>query len=271
VQHIDGEPGIGERRKAAMDLGIQGRTALVCASSRGLGKACAMALAGEGVNVTINGLDEARLASTGDEIRDRTGVEVTPVAADLNTENGRSALLAVCPAPDILVNNNSGPPPGNFEDWSHDDWLAGVEANMLAPVMMIKGVIGGMQERRFGRIVNITSAMVKAPFTVMGMSAGARAGLTAFSKSLSRRVAQDNVTINNLLPERIDTDRQVFAKAQGITYEEAREKIVQGLAAKRMGRPEEFGAACAFLCGDLAGYISGQNLQLDGGTYPGVF
>lgn len=259
-----------------MDLGIQGRKALVCASSRGLGKACALALASEGVNVTINGLDASHLDVAAKEIRDKTGVDVVTVQADLNTEDGRERLLAACPDADILVNNNAGPPPGNFEDWTHDDWLVGIESNMLAPVMMIKGVIGGMQERRFGRIINITSAMVKAPFTVMGMSAGARAGLTAFSKSLSRRVARDNVTINNLLPERIDTDRQVYmaksqAKAQGISYEEAREKIIQSLATKRMGRTEEFGAACAFLCSDLSGYISGQNLQLDGGTYPGVF
>lgn len=258
-----------------MDLGIAGRTALVCASSQGLGKACALALAQEGVNVVINGRDVAKLEATAEEIRQATGVVVTAVAADLNTEEGRAKLLAACPNPDILVTNNAGPKPKYLEDASHDDWLEVLEANMLAPVLMIKGVIPGMQERQWGRIVNITSAMVKAPFTVMGMSAGARSGLTAFCKSLSRRVARDNVTINNLLPERIDTPRQVFmaqsqAEATGTTYEEARQEIIDSLATKRMGRPEEFGAACAFLCSDLAGYISGQNLQLDGGTYPGV-
>ncbi len=259
-----------------MDLAIAGRQALVCASSGGLGKACAMALAQEGVDVTINGRNEEKLNATAEEIRSGTGVEIVAVLADLNTESGREKLLAACSAADILVNNNGGPTPGHIETWTRDDWLEGIEMNMIAPIMMIKGVIAGMRERRFGRIVNITSAMVKAPFKVMGMSAGARAGLTAFCKSLSRDVAADNVTINNLLPERIDTDRQVFmarsrAESAGMTYEAAREEIIQSLAAKRMGRPEEFGAACAFLCSDLAGYISGQNLQLDGGTYPAVF
>ena len=258
-----------------MDLGIAGKSALICASSRGLGKACALSLAREGVDVTINGLNEDRLATAAEEIRTATGVQVTAVAADINTEPGRRTLLDACAAPDILVNNNAGPPPGQFEDWTLDDWQAGLDANMLAPVMMIRGVIEGMEERRFGRIVNITSAMVKAPFTHMGLSTAARSGLTAFCKALSRRVAVNNVTINNLLPERIDTDRQVFmanrrAEASGITYEEAREEIVQTIAAKRMGRPEEFGDACAYLCSVQASYISGQNLQLDGGTYPGV-
>ena len=259
-----------------MDLGISEKTALVCASSQGLGRACATALAAEGVTVTINGRDQAKLKTAAAEIQAQTGSKVTAVAADLNTEDGRAALLSACPSPDILVTNNSGPPPGKFEDWDHEDWLEGVEANMLAPILMIKGVIIGMEERKWGRIVNITSAMVKAPFTFMGMSAGARAGLTAFSKSLARRVAKNNVTINNLLPERIDSPRQVYmaekqAEAQGISYEEARQKIVDGLATRRMGTMEEFGAACAFLCSDKSGYISGQNLQLDGGTYPGVF
>lgn len=258
-----------------MDLGISGKNALICASSRGLGKACALALAHEGVNVTINGLDSDRLEQTAQEIRDATGVAVEAIVADINSEAGRTALIRTCSDPDILVTNNAGPPPGKFEDWDHDDWLAGIESNMLAPIMMIRGVVEGMEQRQFGRIVNITSAMVKAPFTVMGLSTAARSGLTALSKSLSRRVAKNNVTINNLLPERIDTDRQVFmaqsqAKAQGISYEQAREKIADSIAAKRFGRPEEFGAACAFLCSVQASYISGQNLQLDGGTYPGV-
>lgn len=259
-----------------MDLGIEGRRALVTASSRGLGKACALALAGEGVEVTINGRDEAVLEDAAAEIRRETGVRVTAVAADINTQEGREALLAACPDPDILVNNNWGPPPGRWEDFEYEDWLRAVEANMLAPIMMIKGVVGGMRERRFGRIVNITSQMVKSPFTVMALSAAARTGLTAACKALSREVAADNVTINNLLPERIDTDRQVYmarqrAASAGITYEEARAEMVESIAAGRMGRPEEFGAACAYLCSDQSGYISGQNVQLDGGSYRGTF
>jgi 3-oxoacyl-[acyl-carrier protein] reductase len=259
-----------------VDLGIAGRTALLTASSRGLGRACAVALAAEGVDVTINGRTPETLEATATEIRDATGVAVTAVVADINTPAGREALLAACPDPDILVNNNWGPPPGDWESFEYEDWLMAVEANMLAPIMMIRGVVGGMRSRKFGRIVNITSQMVKSPFSVMALSAGARTGLTAASKALSREVARDNVTINNLLPERIDTERQVYmaeqrAASAGITYEEARAEIVASIAANRMGRPEEFGAACAFLCSDQAGYISGQNLQLDGGSYRGTF
>lgn len=258
-----------------MDFGIAGRTALVTASSRGLGRACAMALAREGVSVTINGLSADNLEAAAADIR-ALGVEVTPVAADINTHEGRTALLAACPDPDILVNNNWGPPPGDWESFEYADWLRAVESNMLAPIMMIRGVVGGMRARKFGRIVNITSQMVKSPFSVMGLSAGARAGLTAACKALSREVAKDNVTINNLLPERIDTERQVYmarqrAEAAGITYEEARREIVESIAANRMGTPEEFGAACAYLCSAHAGYVSGQNLQLDGGSYRGVY
>lgn len=257
-----------------MDLGIEGKRALLTASSRGLGKACALALANEGVHVTINGLSEEHLASAAAEIR-ATGVNVAAVAADINTTEGRAAVLETCPDPDILVNNNWGPPPGDWASFEYEDWLQAVEANMLAPIMMIKGVIGGMRERRFGRIVNITSQMVKSPFPFMGLSAGARAGLTAACKALSRQVAADNVTINNLLPERVDTERQVFmaqqrAAAGGLTYEEARAEMVASIAAGRMGTPEEFGAACAYLCSVHAGYVSGQNLQLDGGSYRGT-
>jgi 3-oxoacyl-[acyl-carrier protein] reductase len=259
-----------------MDLGISGKTALLTASSRGLGKACALALAGEGVNVFINGLSEDNLARAADEIRAQHGVQVVAVVADINTAEGRDLLLATCPDPDILVNNNWGPPPGKWEDFEYDDWLQAVESNMLAPLMMIRGVVGGMKERRFGRIVNITSQMVKSPFAVMGLSAGARTGLTAAAKALSREVAEFNVTINNLLPERIDTERQVYmatqrAESAGITYDQARQEMVESIAARRMGRPEEFGAACAFLCSTQASYISGQNLQLDGGSYRGTF
>ena len=241
-----------------------------------MGKACALALAGEGVNVVINGLDEGNLAIAAAEIRTHSEADVVTVAADINTPEGRELLLDACPDPDILVNNNWGPPPGNWVDFEYEDWLRAVESNMLAPIMMIKAVVGGMKQRRFGRIVNITSQMVKSPFAVMGLSAGARTGLTAAAKALSREVAEFNVTINNLLPERIDTERQVYmaeqrAASAGISYEAAREEIVDSIAAKRMGRPEEFGAACAFLCSAQAGYISGQNLQLDGGSYRGTF
>jgi len=257
-----------------MDLGISGRKALLSASSRGLGKACAVALAGEGVDVTINGLDQGHLDATAAEIAG-LGVDVRTVAADINTHEGRAALLEACPDPDILVNNNWGPPPGAWESFEYEDWLRAVESNMLAPIMMIKGVVGGMRERKFGRIINITSQMVKSPFAVMGLSAGARAGLTAACKALSRDVAKDNGTINNLLPERIDTERQVFmarsrAEAAGVTYEEARAEMVSSIAAGRLGRPEEFGAMCAYLCSAHTGYVSGQNIQLDGGSYRGT-
>jgi 3-oxoacyl-[acyl-carrier protein] reductase len=259
-----------------MELGIAGRRALVCASSRGLGRACARALAAEGVEIVVNGRDAARLEATAAEIRNESGVPVTAVVADLCTEEGRAALLAACPDPDILVNNNGGPPPGRFEDWDHARWQAALEANLLAPVLMIRGVIGGMRARRFGRIVNVTSAMVKAPHAAMGLSTAARSALTAVCKGLSREVARDNVTINNLLPERIDTDRQRFmaelrAKTGGVTLEQAYAEMATSIAAGRLGTPEEFGAACAFLCSAHASYVSGQNLQIDGGSYPGVF
>ena len=258
-----------------MDLGLKGRRAIVCASSRGLGRACARALAREGVSVVINGRDAESLEKTAAELRDETGAQVTPVVADLNVQEDRDRLAAACPDADILVNNNAGPPPGRFQDWDHAAWLVALEANLLAPVMMIRALLPGMRERRFGRIVNITSAMVKAPVSPMGLSTTARSGLTSLCKALSREVASDNVTLNNLLPERIDTDRQVqmaniASKLGGISYEEARAQQRQSIAAGRLGTPEEFGDACAFLCSEQAGYISGQNLQLDGGSYPGV-
>jgi 3-oxoacyl-[acyl-carrier protein] reductase len=259
-----------------MDLGIAGRRALVCASSRGLGRACARALAAEGVEIVLNGRDAARLAATAEEIRRESGVSVTAVVADLCTDEGRAELLAACPDPDILVNNNGGPPPGRFEDWDHARWLAALEANLLAPALLIRAVIGGMRARRFGRIVNVTSAMVKAPHAAMGLSTAARSALTAVCKGLSREVARDNVTINNLLPERIDTDRQRFmaelrARSGGVTLEQAYAEMAASIAAGRLGTPEEFGAACAFLCSAQTSFVSGQNLQIDGGSYPGVF
>jgi 3-oxoacyl-[acyl-carrier protein] reductase len=259
-----------------MDLGIAGRRALVCASSAGLGRACARALASEGVLVTINGRDAARLEATAAELRRETGGVVHAAAADLDTEAGRAALLTACPEPDILVNNNAGPAPGRFEDWDHARWLAALEANLLAPVLMIRGVIAGMRARRFGRIVNITSAMVKAPHPALGLSTAARSALTAVCKGLSKEVARDNVTINNLLPERIDTARQRFmaelrAKSGGVTIEQAYAEMAASIAAGRLGTADELGAACAWLCSAHAGYVSGQNLSLDGGSYAGVF
>lgn len=204
-----------------------------------------------------------------------TGASVTPVQANINTEEGRAKFVAACPEPDILVNNNAGPKPGRLEDWTRADWDYAIEANMLAPIFMIKAVLPGMRARKFGRIVNITSAMVKSPSPTQGLSTACRTALTALSKSTSREAAADNVTINNLLPERIDTDRQKFMaermmKAENITREQARAKIADTIAAKRFGRPEEFGDACAYLCSAQAGFISGQNLQLDGGSYRGL-
>lgn len=259
-----------------MDLGIAGRRAVVCASSRGLGLACAEALAREGVHVTINGRDGAVLDGVAEDLAARHGVDVQAVAGDITLASTREALLAACPEPDILVNNNGGPTPGRFADWDRDAWIAALDANMLAPLEMIRLVLDGMVERRFGRIVNITSAMVKSPVSPMGLSTGARTGLTSVAKALSRDVAHANVTINNLLPERIDTERQrqmaeLHASLASITVEEAYAHMASSIAAARLGRPEELGDACAFLCSARAGYISGQNLQLDGGSYDGVF
>ncbi len=258
-----------------MDLGIAGRHAIVCASSRGLGFACADSLAREGVHVTINGRDADSLATAAEHLTSRHGVAVQSVAGDISDPTTREALMAACPAPDILVNNNGGPPPGRFADWDRDAWIAALDANMLAPLAMIRAVLDGMVTRRFGRIVNITSAMVKTPMSPMGLSTGARTGLTSVSKALSKDVAKANVTINNLLPERIDTARQrqmaeLHASLAGITVEEAYAHMATTIAAGRLGRPEELGDACAYLCSAQAGFISGQNLQLDGGSYGGL-
>lgn len=258
-----------------MDLGIRGRKALVCASSQGLGLACALALAREGCAVWINGRDAAKLDAAARQVHEAGAAAVNAVAADLNTDAGRDVLLAACPAPDILVNNNAGPPPGRLEDWDHAAWLGALEANLIAGVLLIRAVLPGMRSRRFGRIVNITSAMVKTPHAAMGLSTAARAGLTAVSKALAREAVVDNVTINQLLPERFDTPRQEFMARRlmaehGITRDEARQRIADTLPARRFGRPEEFGSACAFLCGADAGFMTGQNLQLDGGAYAGL-
>jgi 3-oxoacyl-[acyl-carrier protein] reductase len=258
-----------------MELGIAGRTAIVCASRGGLGKACAEALAAEGVHVIVNGRDQGRLAQAAAEIRKVAKGEVREVVGDVTTDAGRTALLQACPNPDILVNNNAGPSPKPFLEIGKEDWLQAIEGNMVAALMLIHAVLPGMRQRRFGRIINITSAMVTTPRPHMGLSSGARAGLTAVLKGLSLDVARDNVTINNLLPERFDTDRQVqmanaAMKRENISYEEARRRQVESIAARRLGDPREFGAACAFLCSALAGYISGQNLHLDGGSYPAL-
>lgn len=259
-----------------MDLGIAGRWAIVCASSAGLGYACAKALSLEGVNVVINGRDGERLAAAASQLRlDGATGQVVEVRGDLLDSATLGRLLDACPEPDIVVTNNAGPKPGRLRDATPADWTRGIEGNLLTHLRLIDAVIDGMCARRFGRIINITSAMVTTPRAEMAVSSGVRAALTAVVKGLSVNVAPHNVTINNLLPERIDSGRQLqmaqlAVERQDITFEEARRQQYQSIAAKRLGRPEELGAACAFLCGALAGYISGQNLHLDGGTYPAL-
>ena len=258
-----------------MDLGIAGRWAIISASSQGLGLACATALAREGVHVVINGRNAEKLEKAGEQLRKATGSSVRTVVADITTDEGRSMLVGACPDADILVTNNAGPPPGGIADWDHDAWIGAFESNMIAPMLLIRALLPGMRARKFGRIVNITSAMVKSPHPIMGLSTAARTALTAACKSVSLDAAVDNVTINNLLPERVDTPRQEFMaqkmmKEQGITRDEARAQMAKSIAAKRLGTPEEFAAACAFFCSAAAGFISGQNLQLDGGSYHGL-
>ncbi len=258
-----------------MDLGIKGRRALICASSQGLGFACAEALAREGCEVILNGRDAAKLERAAAVIESAGGGRVLTIAADLTSPQAREELIEGASAVDILVNNNAGPPPGALSDWDHDSLISAMEATLIPAVLLIRAVVPGMRARRFGRIVNITSAMVKSPHPLMGLSTSARAGLTAISKSISKAVAADNVTINNLLPERFDTPRQEFMARrmmdeQGIDRDEARRQIAETIAARRLGQPAEFGDACAFLCSAQAGFISGQNLQLDGGSYDGL-
>ncbi|MFP6759611.1 MAG: SDR family oxidoreductase [Alphaproteobacteria bacterium] len=259
-----------------MDLGLQGKKAIVCASSKGLGRGCAMALAREGVSLVINGRNAETLARTADEIREETGAAVTPVAVDLDQAEGRAALLAACPDPDILVNNNGGPPPGNFRDWGDAEWNAGLAANLRTPTELIKATVDGMVERGFGRIVNITSIAVQMPFPGLAMSSAARSALTALVASVSREVARHNVAINNLQPGLFATDRLVggmagAAKATGRTVEETRAGMLANIPAGRFGDPDEFGHACAFLCSARIGFITGQNLLLDGGHFSGAF
>ncbi|MEM7171630.1 MAG: SDR family oxidoreductase [Pseudomonadota bacterium] len=258
-----------------MDLGISGRKAIVCAASKGLGRACAEALAAAGVELVINARTAGPLEDTASQLSAAHGVKITPVAADITSQDGRDAVLAACTSPDILINNAGGPPPGDFRDWDRQAWIAAVDANMLTPIFMIKATVDGMMARRFGRIINITSGAVKAPISVLGLSNGARAGLTGFVAGLAREVAQHGVTVNNLLPGTFETDRLKVtlsgaAKRQSITLEAAREARMASNPTKRFGQPEEFGATCAFLASQKAGYITGQNILLDGGAYPGT-
>jgi 3-oxoacyl-[acyl-carrier protein] reductase len=253
-----------------MDLGIAGRKAIVCASSRGLGRACATALAEAGVHVVINGRDRDTLEAAAAEIAAATGATVTPVAADVGTRAGQDMLLAACPEPDILVNNNGGPPFKDFRELDRAAMLEGVAQNMVTPIELVQRVIDPMIARRFGRIVNITSSSVKMPIIGLDLSSGARAGLTAFLAGVARSVAHHNVTINGILPGMFDTDRlrsglQGMARLQDKTAEEVAEARRATIPARRFGDPAEFGQACAFLCSVHAGYITGQNILVDGG------
>ncbi|WP_119165905.1 SDR family oxidoreductase [Algihabitans albus] len=258
-----------------MDLGIAGRRALVCAASKGLGKACALQLGQEGVELTLVARTPGPLEATAEEIRKACGVAVTTVAVDITTPEGREAALRACPEPDILINNAGGPPPGDFRDWGRDAWIAALDANMLTPIELIKATVDGMIDRRFGRVVNITSAAVKAPIDVLGLSNGARAGLTGFVAGLARKTVAHNVTINNLLPGPFETDRllstiSAVAQKSGKSVEAVTEERRKGNPAQRFGDPAEFGQACAYLCSAQAGFVTGQNLLLDGGAYPGT-
>lgn len=259
-----------------MDMGIKGKTAIVCASSKGLGRGCAFSLAREGVNLVITARGKEALEKTAAEIRAATGVKVTTIVGDITTEAGRKEVLAACPNPDILVNNAGGPPPGDFRNWTRDIWIAALDANMLTPIELIKATVDGMIARKFGRIVNITSSSVKAPIEILGLSNGARTGLTGFVAGLSRKTVLHNVTINNLLPGSFDTDRinatlTGQAKAQGVDLSVVREQRAKTIPAGRFGDPAEFGDACAYLCSAQASYVTGQNFLIDGGAYPGTF
>jgi 3-oxoacyl-[acyl-carrier protein] reductase len=259
-----------------MDLGIAGKKAIVCASSRGLGRGCAMALAEAGCDIVVNGRNADTLEPTAEEIRKRFGVGVELVIGDVSEPDVQSALMAACPAPDILVNNNGGPPRRNFRELDREEMLGGVIQNMVTPIELIKGVIDGMSERGFGRIVNITSASVVAPITGLDLSSGARAGLTAFLAGVCREVADRGVTINNILPGKMDTDRfNSGIKARSArskkTIEETLAESLKPIPAQRLGTPEEFGQLCAFISSQHAGYITGQNFLIDGGLFPGAF
>jgi 3-oxoacyl-[acyl-carrier protein] reductase len=259
-----------------MDLGIRGKTALVCAASKGLGKGCAISLAREGVNLVITARGKEALEQTAAEIRKAFSVDVRVVAGDITTEEGRSAALKACPSPDILVNNAGGPPPGDFRTWDRDAWVKALDANMITPILLIRAVVDGMIASKFGRIVNITSGAVKMPIPELGLSNGARTGLTGFVAGLARKTVRHNVTINSLLPGPFDTDRlrsnfAFNAKAAGKSPEELARIRAEGNPAGRFGTIEEFGDACAYLCSAQAGYLTGQKLLLDGVAYHGTF
>jgi 3-oxoacyl-[acyl-carrier protein] reductase len=259
-----------------MDLGIARKTALVCAASKGLGRGCALALARNGVAVTITARTEDALAAAADEIARQTGATVNCVAGDITTPEGRAAALAACPQVDILVNNAGGPPPGDFRDWDEQDWISACNANMITAIMLIKAVVDDMRSRGFGRIVNITSSSVKAPIPQLGLSNGARSGLTGFVAGLARQTVDRNVTINNILPGRFDTDRlrsgmAFAARKSGRTQAEIEAESIAAIPAGRFGKPEEFGELCAFICSAQASYITGQNFLIDGGLYPGTY
>jgi 3-oxoacyl-[acyl-carrier protein] reductase len=260
-----------------VDLGIKGRRAIVCASSKGLGRACAIALANEGVHVTLTARGAEALKQTADEIRKASpGVTVTEIVGAITTPQGRADVLKACPEPDILINNAGGPPPGDFRNWTRDDWIKAIDANMLTPIELIKATVDGMMARKFGRIVNITSAAVKSPIEVLGLSNGARAGLTGFVAGIARKTVINNVTINGLLPGPFNTDRvrgpvaKTEADRRGISVDQLLAERAKLNPAGRFGDPEEFGLACAFLCADKAGFITGQNILLDGGAFPGT-
>jgi 3-oxoacyl-[acyl-carrier protein] reductase len=259
-----------------VDLGIRGRKALLSGASRGLGKACAFALAQEGVDVTIVARTRDVLEQTGAEIAAATGVNVTTVAGDITTREGRTAALAACPAPDILLNNADGPVPGDFRDWSREQWIAALDTMMLSPIEMMRLTVDGMMARGFGRIINIVSRSVKIPQPELGLSNGARSGLVGFVGALARQTVARNVTINNLLPGIFDSDAQrehigAMLEATGASFDEIWRERAAANPAKRYGRPPELGAYCAFLCSEHAGFITGQNLLVDGGSYPGTY
>jgi 3-oxoacyl-[acyl-carrier protein] reductase len=261
-----------------MDLGLQGKTALVCGASKGLGRGCAEALAKEGVHITMVARNAANLEQAANAIRAliHTDVVIQVVACDITKPEGRALALAACPQPDILVNNAAGPPTGDFRDWEREQWIAALDANMLTPIELIKATVDGMMARGFGRIINITSSAVKAPIDVLGLSNGARSGLTGFVAGIARKTVARNVTINNLLPGAFETDRlkstlMAMAKAEGMDSEKFLASRQTLIPAKRFGQAAEFGAFCAFLCSVHASYMTGQNILLDGGAYPGTF
>lgn len=259
-----------------MNLSIAGKRAIVCGASAGLGLGCATALAAEGVQLYLAARGEERLLAAAEKLHADTGAIVTPIVCDVTTENGRRTLLAACPDPDILVTNAAGPPPGNFREWDESHWIDALRANMLAPIALVRATVDVMAQRRFGRIVNITSGAVKAPISVLGLSNGARSGLTGFISGIAREVANQNVTINNLLPGFFETERlghafTAMGKAQHRTAEAIRIAQQEAIPAGRFGTTEEFGQFCAFLCSAQAGYLTAQNILLDGGHYPGVF